>query len=52
MEDFTKNINFKKIGNISFIVAMSVLTYYGLSAYKTYLEIKTIKRKEKVNSLK
>lgn len=44
MEELTKNINFKKIGTISFVVAISVLTYYSLSAYKTYLEIKEIKK--------
>jgi hypothetical protein len=44
MEEITKNINFKKIGTISFVVAISVLTYYSLSAYKTYLEIKEIKK--------
>jgi hypothetical protein len=42
MEEITKNINLKKIGTISFIVAVSMLTYYSLSAYKTYLEIKKI----------
>ena len=44
MEELTKNINFKKIGTISFVVAISVLSYYSLSAYKTYLEIKEIKK--------
>jgi hypothetical protein len=44
MEEITKNIDFKKIGTISFIVAISMLTYYSLSAYKTYLEIKQIKK--------
>jgi hypothetical protein len=44
MEELLKGINVKKIGNISLIVAVSVITYYTLSSYKTYLEIKDIKK--------
>jgi hypothetical protein len=43
MEEWAKDINVKKIGTISFIVAISILTFYTLSSYKTYLEIKKIK---------
>jgi hypothetical protein len=44
MEELLKDINIKKIGNISLIVAVSIITYYTLSSYKTYLEIKDIKK--------
>jgi len=47
-EEIFKNINFKKIGTISLIVSVSIITYYTLSTYKTYLEIKNIKNKNKV----
>jgi hypothetical protein len=43
-DEFFKNINIKKIGNISLIVSAVVITYYALSTYKTYLEIKEIKK--------
>ena len=43
-EDFFKNINLKKIGNVSLIVSAVIITYYGLSTYKTYLEIQQIKK--------
>jgi hypothetical protein len=43
-EDFFKSINLKKIGNISLLVSAVVITYYALSTYKTYLEIKQIKK--------
>ena len=42
MEEFVKGINIKKVGNISLIVALTVITYYTLSSYKTYLEIKQL----------
>ena len=46
MEDkFLKSINIKKIGNISLLVSAVIITYYALSTYKTYLEIKDIKNK-------
>lgn len=45
MEELLKGINIKKVGNISLIVAVSVITYYTLSSYKTYLEIKDLQKK-------
>ena len=39
-----KTINIKKIGTISLIVSAVIITYYTLSTYKTYLEIKEIKK--------
>ena len=45
MEELLKGINVKKVGNISLIVAGSVITYYTLSSYKTYLEIKDLQKK-------
>ena len=44
MEELMKKINLKKIGNISLLVSVVIITYYGLSTYKTYLEIKNIKK--------
>jgi hypothetical protein len=44
MEEFMKKINLKKIGNISLIVSGVIIMYYSLSTYKTYLEIKQIKK--------
>jgi len=44
MEDLLKGINIKKLGNISLIVAVSVITFYTLSSYKTYLEIKELRK--------
>jgi hypothetical protein len=44
-EGFLKDINIKKIGNISLLVSAVIITYYALSTYKTYLEIKDIKKK-------
>ena len=38
MVEFLKSVNVKKVGNISLIVAVSVIAYYSLSAYKVYLE--------------
>jgi len=46
MEELLKSINVKKIGNISLIVALSVITFYTLSTYKTYLEIKELRKKD------
>jgi hypothetical protein len=43
-EELLKTINLKKIGNISLIVSAVIITYYTLSTYKTYLEIKEIKK--------
>lgn len=43
-EEILKGINLKKIGSISLIVSVVVFTYYALSSYKTYLEIKQIKK--------
>lgn len=42
-EELLKTINLKKIGNISLIVSAVIITYYTLSTYKTYLEIKKLK---------
>ena len=39
-DEFMKEINLKKVGTISLIVSAVVVTYYALSIYKTYLEIK------------
>jgi hypothetical protein len=44
-EGFLKDINIKKIGNISLLVSAVIITYYALSTYKTYLEIKNLKQK-------
>ena len=44
MVEFLKSVNVKKVGNISLIIAVSVIAYYSLSAYKMYLEIKEIKK--------
>ena len=44
MEDLLKDVNIKNIGNISLVVAISVITYYTLVPYKTYLEIKQLKK--------
>jgi hypothetical protein len=44
-EDFLKDINVKKIGTISLLVSAVIITYYALSTYKTYLEIKSLKNK-------
>ena len=46
MEEALKNINIKKVGNISMVVAFALITYYGLSAYKTYLEIQQLRNKQ------
>jgi len=43
-EELLKTINLKKIGTISLIVSAVIITYYTLSTYKTYLEIKEIKK--------
>jgi hypothetical protein len=43
-EEFLKGINLKKIGNISLLVSAVVITYYAVSTYKTFLEIKEIKK--------
>ena len=43
-EELLKTINIKKIGTISLIVSAVIITYYTLSTYKTYLEIKEIKK--------
>ena len=43
-EDILKDINVKKIGNISLLVSVVIITYYTLSTYKTYLEIKDLKK--------
>lgn len=45
--EFLKDINLKKIGKVSLIVSAVIITYYALSTYKTYLEIKDIKNKNK-----
>ena len=44
MEELMKKINLKKIGNISLLVSAVIIAYYGLSTYKTYLEIQQIKK--------
>jgi hypothetical protein len=44
-EEFLKGINLKKIGNISLLVSVVVITYYAVSTYKTFLEIKEINKK-------
>ena len=43
-EELLKTINIKKIGTISLIVSAVIITYYTVSTYKTYLEIKEIKK--------
>jgi len=44
MEELLKGINIKKIGNISLVVAISVITYYSLMSVKTFLEIKELRK--------
>ena len=46
MEELVKDINLKKVGTISFIVALSVFSYYVLSTYKTYLEIVELQKNQ------
>jgi|TARA_B110000503_G_C7096792_1_gene391974 hypothetical protein len=46
--EFWKDIDIKKIGNVSLLVSAVVITYYALSTYKTYLEIKDLKNNNKV----
>lgn len=45
-DDFIKKIDLKKIGTISLIVSTFVATFYVLSIYKTYLEIKQLKKQD------
>jgi hypothetical protein len=45
-QEFLEKINLKKIGNISLIVSIAIISYYSLSTYKTYLEIKQLKKKK------
>ena len=44
MEELLEKINIKKVGNISLVVAISVITYYSLMSIKTYLEIKELRK--------
>lgn len=44
MEELLKGVNIKKVGNISLVVAITVITYYALSSYKTFLEIKELRK--------
>lgn len=37
-------LNWKKIGGWATVVAVAMITYYSLSTYKTYLEIKELKK--------
>jgi hypothetical protein len=46
MEELLKKINIKKAANVSLIVALSAITFYTLSTYKTYLEIKELRKKD------
>jgi len=46
MEEILKKINIKKVGNVGLIVSIAIITYYGLSSYKTLLEIKKLKNAE------
>jgi hypothetical protein len=46
MEELLEKINVKKVGKISLIVALSVITFYTLSTYKIYLEIKELRKKD------
>ena len=43
-EGILKDLNIKKIGDISLIVSAVIVIYYSLSTYKTYLEIKDLKK--------
>ena len=45
-DEFMKEINLKKVGTISLIVSAFVVTYYVLGIYKTYLEIKQLKKQD------
>lgn len=38
------NLNLKKIGGWATVVAVAMITYYSISTYKTYLEIKELKK--------
>lgn len=42
--ELLKGVDLKKIGNISFIVAVTIITYYTLSSYKIFLEIKELQK--------
>lgn len=46
VDDFIKKIDLKKIGAISLIISTFVVTFYALSIYKTYLEIKQLKKQD------
>lgn len=48
-KEFLQKIDLKKIGKISFLISVLLISYYGLSTYKTYLEIKELKKKTKDN---
>jgi hypothetical protein len=47
MKELLKDINIEKIGKVSLLVSVVVITYYALSTYKTLLEIRDIKNKNK-----
>ena len=42
--ELLKGVDLKKIGNISFIIAFTIITYYTLSSYKIFLEIKELQK--------
>jgi hypothetical protein len=44
MEELMRQVNFKKVGNISMLVAGAMLIYFSVSIYKTNLEIKNLKK--------
>ena len=41
-----KALNFKKIGGWAMVVSSAVVLYYGLSIYKTYLEINKLENEQ------
>ena len=41
-------IDWSKIGGWATLVAVSMITYYGISAYRSYLEIKQLKKEDNV----
>ena len=49
-KEFLEKIDLKKIGKFSLVVSVAIITYYTLSSYKTYLEIKALKNKNNNNN--
>lgn len=41
-----RELDLKKIGGWAMVVSSAIVLYYGLSIYKTYLEIKKLRNEE------